>query len=606
MTARKGWIFLIGMLSALAWSLPAQAPQSAPRIPDRSRVEFRLPNVLSWNTFQGSRAYDEASALALDDAGNILITGTSRAGWGNPVNPFTLSFYASDAFAAKLDRGGSLLWNTFLGSGSEIVPCGLAPDGRGRFFVAGSSRWNPGDLQDIYIAKLDGNGNRLWHKTYGSSYGHMTARAMAVDGDGNLYVAGDDPESCCSFYDGFAAKFDNDGNRLWTKRLNWTTADSCRAVALDADGDVFVAGHANFSGNFDVFVVKIDQDGHLRWRTLLGGGKTDKGLAIALDGGGNIYAAGYSSSSWGAPLNAYAGGKDAFVAKLDDNGNLIWNTFYGGAADDGADGLAVDEGGDIYFTGSSGASWGAPLSPHSGLSDIMLAKLDPDGRLLWNTFFGGQGNDQAADVALHANGHVHLAGSSGATWGTPLVPHHGGADSVVIKIAQAFTVSFSAGLGGRLTGNTTQVVDYRGDCSPVTAVPDDYHLFLNWTGTGDFAATTQNPAVVADVTEDMTVSAHFRKILSPMQRLCERVRNRSLSQVEYINVLRWSASPENADLPLDAFRIFEIVGGARVLKAQTGLQTTEYRHRNAGTAARTYHIVYVANGVEGEPLVVTL
>ncbi|HOS10813.1 MAG TPA: SBBP repeat-containing protein [Candidatus Aminicenantes bacterium] len=597
---------MIGILLAVARPLPAQTPRSAPRIPDYSRAGFRLPNVLSWNTFQGSYAGDEASALALDNAGNILITGTSRASWGSPVNPFTLSFYGSDAFVAKLDRGGALLWNTFLGSGSDIIPFGLAQDGGGRFFVAGNSQWNPGDLMDIYIAKLDRDGNRLWNKTYGSSYGHVTAQAIAADGGGNLYVAGDYPESCCGFYDGFVDKFDSNGNRLWTRHLNWTIADSCRAIALGSNGDVFVTGHAYFSGNFDVFVAKIDQNGNLRWTKFLGGRGTDNGLAIALDGSGNIYAAGYSSSRWGAPLNAYAGGKDAFVAKLDDNGDLIWNAFYGGAGDDGADGLAVDEGGDVYFAGHSAASWGSPQRPHSGLSDIMLAKLDPDGRLLWNTFFGGAGNDQAADVALHSNGHVHLAGSSSATWGTPLNPHRGGKDAVMLKIAQAFTVSFSAGVGGRLAGNTTQVVDYRGDCSPVTAVPDSYCFFLSWTGTGGFIATTENPAVITDVTEDKTITAHFRKILSPIQQLCERVQNRSSSQVEYINILRWSANPGNADLPIGDLRIYEIVSGPRELKAQVGPQTTEYRHRNAGTVARTYHIVCLVNGVEGEPLVFTL
>jgi len=599
-------IFVFISISAGGENQRNLAPQSMSRFPALNPLRAHLPNRLSWNTFQGSYDNDAANAVAVDNAGNVFITGVSYAGWGRPVNPFTSSFYGSDAFAAKFDRHGNLLWNTFLGSGTDIVPCGLAVDGGGNLYVAGGNKLNPGYGRAIYIAKLDGEGNRLWNKSTGSPYGHITARALALDGSGNLYVTGEYPEGCCGFYDGFVAKFDHDGHPLWTRFLQWTSYESGFAIALDGDGNAYVAGHRYINGKFDAFVTKLDQDGNLWWTAFIGGGDTDKGFAIALDGSGNVYAAGFSASSWGTPLNPHSGGDDVFVAKLDNNGNRLWNTFCGGAGADEARALAVDAYGNIFVSGYSNASWGAPLNPHSGLSDILLAKLDSEGHRLWNTFLGGEGNDQAVALALDVDGNMHLAGYSGETWGIPVNPFRGDGDAVVIKVAQNYTANFTAGIGGLLTGNTIQVVDQGGECTPVFAVPDRYYLFSDWTGTNGFMTTAQNPVVVTNVAADMTITANFRKILPPIQRLCEHVMNRSPRRVEYINVLCWSANPGNSDIGVSAYRVYEIINEARMLIAELGLEKTVYLHRQAGTIQRTYHIVCLVNSVEGEPLVVTL
>ena len=562
-------LLLFASISSGVENQKSPTHQSLRHFPALNPSRAHLPNRLSWNTFQGSYLGDEATAVAMDSAGDVYVAGVSYAGWGRPINPFTSSYYGSDAFVAKLDQSGALVWNTFLGNGTDIVPCGVAVDGSGDVYVAGGDKKNPGQSRRIYIAKLDGDGYRLWNKSYGSSYGHITSKAMALDGGGNLYLTGIYPERCCSFDDGFVAKFDHDGNPLWTGYLQWTSYDACYAIALDGDGNSYVAGHSLINGKFEAFVSKFDQSGNRWWTTFFGGGDTDKGLAIALDAGGNVYAAGLSASSWGTPLNPHSGGDDAYIVKLDNNGNRLWNTFYGGTGGDEAHGLAIDGNGRVLVTGYSNASWGAPLNPHSGLSDIMLAKLASDGHRLWNTFLGGEGNDQAVAVTLNDEEEIHIAGYSGATWGAPINPYGEGGDAVVAKVSQGYTVDFAAESGGGLTGDITQVVSPGGDCTPVVAVPGDYHLFSNWTGTEGFTATPQNPVIVADVAADMTITANFRKILPPIQQLCEHVMNRSLMRVEYINVLCWSPNPGNADLGLSAYRVYEIINEARVLIADS-------------------------------------
>ena len=88
----------------------------------------------------------------------------------------------------------------------------------------------------------------------------------------------------------------------------------------------------------DAFVAKLDNTGQLVWNTFLGGGDMSSsgagGSAIAVDGSGNVYVTGYSSATWGNPLRAFSGSFDAFVAKLDNTGQLVWNTFLGGGMND--------------------------------------------------------------------------------------------------------------------------------------------------------------------------------------------------------------------------------------------------------------------------------
>ena len=130
--------------------------------------------------------------------------------------------------------------------------------------------------------------------------------------------------------------------------------------------------------------------------TFLGGGSNDYGRGIVQDGKGHIYVVGYSNASWGTPLNAHAGGDDVFVAKLGTEGDRIWNTFLGSGTNDEGHGVTADSTGNIYVTGQSDATWGAPLNAHSAgfNDDVFVAKLDSSGTLLWNTFLGSATNDE--------------------------------------------------------------------------------------------------------------------------------------------------------------------------------------------------------------------
>jgi hypothetical protein len=142
------------------------------------------------------------------------------------------------------------------------------------------------------------------------------------------------------------------------------------------------------------------------WNTFLGGAGTDNGSGIALGPDGAIFVAGTSDAPWGAPVRPYGGGFDAFVAKLDPDGKLVWNTFAGGSGADQAAGVAVDTDGSVRLVGSSNATWGTPESEYWSASDAFAAKIGPDGALVWNTFLGGLGEDHVKGVVMGADGFL--------------------------------------------------------------------------------------------------------------------------------------------------------------------------------------------------------
>jgi hypothetical protein len=113
------------------------------------------------------------------------------------------------------------------------------------------------------------------------------------------------------------------------------------------------------------------------WNTFLGGSGHDSGSAIVLDASGNLYVSGASDTTWGWPATPLAGGWDGFVARLDTNGALQFNTFLGGTGTEGGDDIALDTNGDCYVLGWGNAAWGSPIRPYPGGDDGFVAKISP-------------------------------------------------------------------------------------------------------------------------------------------------------------------------------------------------------------------------------------
>jgi hypothetical protein len=422
------------------------------------RFPLVIDPVLTWNTFLGSADYDSGSAIAVDASGNIYVTGRSETTWGSPVSPHAGGVWY-DAFVAKLNSSGTLQWNTFLGSDTLDNGNDIEVDGSGNVYVTGYSwdSWgtpiNPLNFSsDAFVAKLDSSGVLQWN-TFMGAEDDDRGSAIALDSSGNIYVGGYslmswgspiDPHAGGLYvYDVFVAQLNSSGVRQWNTFLGSSGDDYCNGITLDASGNVYVTGDSDTSwgapinahaGGDDSFVAKLNSSGVRQWNTFMGSSGSDSSWSAVVDGSGNIYVVGSSTATWGSPVDAYVGGNDAFVAKLNSSGVLQWNTFIGSSNWDGGSDIALDPSGNVYVLGGSNASWGTPENPYSGNSDVFAALLNSNGVKKWNTFMGSSNDDSGSGIALDPNENVYVLGMSDSTWGLPINGYAGGDDVFVAKI----------------------------------------------------------------------------------------------------------------------------------------------------------------------------
>ncbi len=303
-----------------------------------------------------------------------------------------------------------------------------------------------------------------WNTFLGGT-GFDDGREIAVDWSGNVYVTGFSEETWgtpvrphVDGSDAFVAKLDANGVLKWNTFLGGSDGDNGYGIAVDSGGNVYVTGESSeswgspirpFVSLSDAFVAKLDSNGTLLWNTFLGGDGGDVGVAVVRDDDGNLYIAGRSFLSWGTPVRAFTIGTDAFAAKLDPNGALAWNTFLGGSSGDMGTGIGADGSGNVYVAGDSGNTWGTPIRPYTNsILDTFAAKLDSDGELIWNTFLGGSEWDNGSGIAVDGSGNVYVAGVSTATWGNPIRAFTFWGDGFTAKLDSNGALTWNTFLGG--------------------------------------------------------------------------------------------------------------------------------------------------------------
>ena len=331
--------------------------------------------------------------------------------------------------------------------------------------------------------------------------GADTAYAIALDSQHNFYVSGETASSDFPISgavqgsnggtnDAFVLKIKADGSGLaYSTFLGGSLIDASQALAVDSTGSAYVTGYTSSSnfptvnalqpalaGDQDIFVTKLSPDGaSLVFSTYLGGTGLDTIAAIALDSTSNVVLAGTTKSTDFPIVNALqptltgsSGNSDAFVAKLKADGSaLIFSTYFGGTGVDGATGVAVSSTGNIWVSGGTGStdlpvvnalqsSFGGGGVTNISPGDAFLAEFKPDGSaLLFSTFWGGSGQEQATTLSLDSSDNVFLVGITSSTdFPThsalqPQLASNGGFNTFITKFAaDGSSAPFSTYFGG--------------------------------------------------------------------------------------------------------------------------------------------------------------
>lgn len=360
-----------------------------------------------WAKAMGSGQDDFGNAIAVDLSGNIYTTGrfNSTADFDPDTTVYNLTSTGSiDIFISKLDINGNFVWAKKIGGTNLDEGYGLKLDHNGNIYVTGYFR-NTADFDP------------------GSGVYNLTASASASAGP-----------------DFFVLKLDANGDFVWAKSFGVSGWDVGQSLTVDAMGNVIITGYYRGVVDFDpgvgiytlpgnssndcIFVLKLDTNGDFIWAKSMHGNNHASALSIACDKQENIYLTGsfsgnidFNPDTSGAYFLTSGGAKDVFLCKLTQNGNFIWTKKMGGSGDDFGTSIAFDSFNNVYTTGNFRGG-NADFNPGGGINylnaqgqnDVFILKLDSGGIFVWAKQFGGVGYDFGTSIQIDEDDNIYTFG----------------------------------------------------------------------------------------------------------------------------------------------------------------------------------------------------
>jgi uncharacterized delta-60 repeat protein len=322
-------------------------------------AKYNSSGVLQWDRTLGDSGTDFGNAVAIDSSDNIIVCGrTDSDGAGG-----------SDFLIAKYNSSGVLQWDRTLGGSEADIGYAVAIDSSDNIIVCGFTASDGAGGNDVLIAKYNSSGVLQWGRTLGG-IGTERGYAVAIDSSDNIIVCGYTASDGAGGEDVLIAKYNSSGVLQWDRTLGGSGIDYGSAVAIDSSDNIIVCGFttSDGAGSYDVLIAKYNSSGVLQWDRTLGGSEADIGYAVAIDSSDNIIVCGFTASDG-------AGGNDVLIAKYNSSGVLQWGRTLGGSGADIGYAVAIDSSDNIIVCGYT-ASDGA------GGSDVLIAKLPPDGSLI--------------------------------------------------------------------------------------------------------------------------------------------------------------------------------------------------------------------------------
>ena len=413
-----------------------------------------------FSSYLGGDSYECKPRLAVDNSGNVLVTGYTNSGTGFPtVNAFDTTFAGWETFVTKLNPTGGVVFSTAVGGSSDEDSPAIAVDGTGNALVAGMTRSG-----DFPVASA-----------YDSTYNGGT-------------------------YDVFVAKLSPSGSRLWATFLGGNDWDDAHRIAVDRSGNAFVTGvtistdfpttnayDSTFNGDRDAYVTKLNPSGGLVFSTYLGGNGYDFGNDVKTDSSGAAIVLGHSTSTDFPTVNAFdatQGAGDFFITKFSSSGAVVYSTYLGGGSSEYWDWLtdiAVDGAGNAIVAGYT-YSVDFPLanpvdSTRGGMFEAFVTSFSPSGSANYSTYLGGSGDEfstvtgrAAISIAVDPSGNAVVVGYTTST-DFPLAnaadsTHNGDWDLFVTKISGTGGCTLGCSASVAATAQVGQNVPFDSSATP--------------------------------------------------------------------------------------------------------------------------------------------
>ncbi len=411
---------------------------------------------------------DSAKAVAVDSQGYVYTVGATGGDLEGLANQAT-----NDAYLRKYDAAGELVWSRMLGATDDANGFAVTVDANDDIIIAGTVRGDLsatsyGGNYDSFVTKFDTTGAEQWTRQ-AAPYANDSALAVTTDASGNVFVAGQTYSEIgtgttyAGGSDGYLSKLDSDGALVWNKQFGGTGDDRATAVAVDGSGNIYVAGENDGNAVLQRYV-DSDASQSPEWEVDLGALNADDTVTgIAVGSSGNVYVSGQTTNAAisGSIVNAHSGGSDGFVSQVIDSGASAavgWATYVGSGSTDTVNGVAVkpsvgaDE---IYLTGATeGAVDGGA---DANVQDAFVMKLDNAGAEVWVNQDHGAVSQGGNAIVLDETGSSVISRLGLPTGDLPATPPTEVLSLTTLRPGQYFSI--------RVNGGETKKIEVESDDS---------------------------------------------------------------------------------------------------------------------------------------------
>jgi gliding motility-associated-like protein len=422
---------------------------------------------LVWGKYIGDSLYTETKGVITDRFGNSYICGSTQSfnniATAGAYQDTIADSLINDAFVSKYFKYGGILWSTYFGGEAEDIANSIYVDTNFNVFIAGTTFSQTGITDstgfqdtlsgngDAFLAKFNSAGGLLW-STYFGGDSLDYAKKLSTDYYGNIYMTGDTrsftgiasgsgaQQFLQGEQDGFIVKFDTAGVLVWSSYIGGNGLDYANGVAY-GDTSIYIVGSTNstdltstsgsvyqqnYNDNFDGFISKLNNQGQIIWQSYFGGDKMDEinGVKVLNN---NIFIVGTTLSDSNIVdlsntiiINQSTKNDtlDAFYGKLNRDGQLQWSSYWGGNDVDLGIDLFFELDSNLFVVGTSfsdsliGIDTSSYQIQNNGNGDVIISKIYKTGDLMWTSFYGGLGAEQTEGIAVYGNTSIYVVGST--------------------------------------------------------------------------------------------------------------------------------------------------------------------------------------------------
>ena len=354
----------------------------AQNIGKREIVTMKLDQLgnTEWVRSYGGSDNDTAHDIIPSAEGGFVVVGGSQS------SDFDVSSNngESDIYIFKVDDAGDVQWNVSVGDALWDDSQKVLQNTEGDYIVLARSQ-SPVSESDLLLIKLNKDGAILWQRSYGGSQTDSAVSIVQTNDGGYILISTSDSADIDisnnkGASDIWVLKIDSDGNKIWDRNYGGTQSDVATDAIRTDDGNVVIIGRT-YSDDIDIntnkgvadcWIIKLDNQGAILWNKTYGGSELENPTQIAETSSGNLVVAGYSSSSDG-DLSVNSGNNDFWVLELDSGGSLISSNTFGGADSDRLNGLLIVD--DKLIVAGHSYSDDGDVASNNGLSDLWIAQL---------------------------------------------------------------------------------------------------------------------------------------------------------------------------------------------------------------------------------------